>query len=117
MTLNEAIDFIRISMIVGKSLYEVLPKRGINVARINYQDNGNWKLDTPEGPTFHLHFYGRARNSIEQKHGEATRMPLKEEFKKQSGKERLNEKDIKMLKEKILEVEKSEKFKEFLKHF
>jgi len=39
MTWQEAIDFIRISMAVGKAMYEVL-----DVERMNYADFGNWGL-------------------------------------------------------------------------
>lgn len=36
MTYQEAIDFMRISMAVGKSMYEVL-----GIERMNYEDLGN----------------------------------------------------------------------------
>jgi len=65
MTYMEAIDFIRVSMLVGKAMYQVL-----GVERVNYEDLANWGLDDPEGPKMHLHFFGRARRQIHQIRGQ-----------------------------------------------
>ncbi len=65
MTLEEAIDFMRVSMIVGKAMYRVL-----GVERMNYEDLANWGLDDPDGPKTHLHFFGRARRQIHQVRGQ-----------------------------------------------
>ena len=64
MTYQEAIDFMRISMAVGKAMYEV-----IGIERMNYEDLGNWGLDDPGGAKMHLHFFGRARQQIHQIRG------------------------------------------------
>lgn len=64
MTYHEAIDFMRISMAVGKSMYEVL-----GIERMNYEDLGNWGVDDPGGAKMHLHFLGRAREQIHQIRG------------------------------------------------
>lgn len=64
MTWQEAIDFMRISMAVGKAMYEEL-----NVERVNYEDLGNWGLDDPGGSKMHLHFFGRAREQMHQRRG------------------------------------------------
>ena len=40
MTYQEAIDFMRISMAVGKGMYQVL-----GIERMNYEDLGNWGID------------------------------------------------------------------------
>jgi diadenosine tetraphosphate (Ap4A) HIT family hydrolase len=61
---QEAIDFMRISMAVGKAMYEVL-----GIERMNYEDLGNWGLDDPGGPKMHLHFFGRARQQTHQIRG------------------------------------------------
>jgi diadenosine tetraphosphate (Ap4A) HIT family hydrolase len=55
LTMEEAIDFMRISMAVGRAMYDVL-----KIERMNYEDLGNWGLDDPGGPKMHLHFMGRA---------------------------------------------------------
>jgi diadenosine tetraphosphate (Ap4A) HIT family hydrolase len=65
MTTEEAIDFMRISMMVGKSMYRVL-----DVERMNYEDLANWGLDAPGGPRMHLHFFGRAKRQIHQIRGQ-----------------------------------------------
>ena len=65
LTIMEAIDFMRVSMLVGKAMYQVL-----SVERVNYEDLANWALDDPEGPKMHLHFFGRARSQIHQIRGQ-----------------------------------------------
>ena len=65
MAYFEAIDFMRVSMMVGKAMYQVL-----GVERVNYEDLANWGLDDPEGPKMHLHFFGRARRQIHQVRGQ-----------------------------------------------
>ncbi len=65
LTLEEAIDFMRVSMMVGKAMYRVL-----GVERMNYEDLANWGLDDPSGPKMHLHFFGRARRQIHQIRGQ-----------------------------------------------
>jgi diadenosine tetraphosphate (Ap4A) HIT family hydrolase len=65
LTCEEAIDFMRITMIVGRAMYDVL-----GVERMNYEDLGNWGLDEPGGAKLHLHFFGRAREQIHQIRGQ-----------------------------------------------
>jgi diadenosine tetraphosphate (Ap4A) HIT family hydrolase len=65
LTYQEAIDFMRISMAVGKSIYDVL-----KVERMNYEDLGNWGLDDPGGAKMHLHFMGRAKKQTHQIRGQ-----------------------------------------------
>jgi diadenosine tetraphosphate (Ap4A) HIT family hydrolase len=61
----EAIDFMRITMIVGRAMYEVL-----DIERMNYEDLGNWGLDEAGGAKMHLHFFGRSRVQIHQTRGQ-----------------------------------------------
>ena len=65
LTYQEAIDFIRISMAVGKSMSQVL-----QVERMNYEDLGNWGIDSPGGAKMHLHFMGRAKEQTHQIRGQ-----------------------------------------------
>ncbi len=65
MTYQEAIDFMRISMAVGKSMYEVL-----GIERMNYEDLGNWGIDDPGGAKMHLHFMGRTKEQTHQIRGQ-----------------------------------------------
>jgi diadenosine tetraphosphate (Ap4A) HIT family hydrolase len=64
MTYREAVDFVRISMAVGKAMYEVL-----GIERMNYEDLGNWGVDDAGGAKMHLHFFGRAREQTHQIRG------------------------------------------------
>jgi diadenosine tetraphosphate (Ap4A) HIT family hydrolase len=65
MTCQEAIDFMRLSMAVGRAMYDVL-----GIERMNYEDLGNWGLAEPGGAKMHLHFFGRAREQIHQIRGQ-----------------------------------------------
>lgn len=104
-----AIEFIRLSMIVGEAMQTALNNRGIDVGRINYQDNGNWAVFTPQGPHFHLHLYGRAKSAKIQKYGEATHLPLPQTGF-YDGLEPLNEQDIHAIREEIEKLEASDKY-------
>jgi diadenosine tetraphosphate (Ap4A) HIT family hydrolase len=64
MTYQEAIGFMRISMAVGRAMYDVL-----GLERMNYEDLGNWGLDDPGGAKMHLHLFGRAREQVHQIRG------------------------------------------------
>lgn len=104
-----AIEFIRLSMIVGEAMQTALNKQGIDVGRINYQDNGNWAVFAPQGPHFHLHLYGRAQSAKIQKYGEATHLPLPQTGFYE-GLEPLNEEDINAIREEIEKLNASEKY-------
>jgi diadenosine tetraphosphate (Ap4A) HIT family hydrolase len=104
-----AIEFIRLSMIVGEAMQTALNNRGIDVGRINYQDNGNWAVFTPQGPHFHLHLYGRAKSAKIQKYGEACHLPLPHTGFYE-GLEPLNAGDIQAIREEIEKLEASEKY-------
>ena len=65
MSPEEAIDFIRVSMAVGRAMYDVL-----KIERMNYEDLGNWGLDDPDGPEMHMHFFGRAHEQTHQIRGQ-----------------------------------------------
>lgn len=65
LTWQEAIDFMRLSMSVGRAMYDVL-----GIERMNYEDLGNWGIDAPGGAKMHLHFFGRAREQIHQVRGQ-----------------------------------------------
>jgi diadenosine tetraphosphate (Ap4A) HIT family hydrolase len=43
----------------------------------NFQENGNWSVDRPEGQHMHVHIYGRANGAVDQPFGEALRFPLR----------------------------------------
>lgn len=74
-----AIELTRLVSIVGEAMMIVMNNHGVDIARINYQDNGNWSVFNPEGPYLHIHLYGRAKSAITQKFGQSLNFPHIEE--------------------------------------
>jgi diadenosine tetraphosphate (Ap4A) HIT family hydrolase len=66
---EEAIELVKLTMIAGAAMKTVLSRKGIDIGRINYQDNGNWRHE------LHVHLYGRARSSTIQKWGQPLSFP------------------------------------------
>lgn len=71
-------ELMKLSMVVGEAMEVALTRRGLDIGRINYQDNGNWGVFKPEGPYLHLHLYGRAKTARKQRFGEALYFPKRE---------------------------------------
>jgi len=105
MTWQEAIDFMRISMAVGKAMYEVL-----EVERMNYADFGNWGLDDPGGSKMHLHFFGRAKNQIHQMRGHCMVFFPKDHMIYKGHFKHFNKEELTALRNKINEILKEEKY-------
>ena len=61
LTPQLAIELMFLTMLIGEAMTEGLRLKGIEIGRINYQDNGNWGVFKPEGPYLHYHLYGRAK--------------------------------------------------------
>ena len=104
-----AIELMRLTMLVGESMEKAMKIRNINVERINYQENGNWAYQKGMNPEFHIHLYGRTKDSKTQTWGEALVFPNKstgfyDKF------ERFNNEDIEELKKQINILEKEEKY-------
>ena len=96
---REAIDFMRITMIVGRAMYDVL-----NIERMNYEDLGNWGLDDPGGAKMHLHFFGRARAQVHQIRGQHMFLYPKDHKIYQGHLKALNDDDLVRLKARIDEL-------------
>lgn len=104
-----AIEVMRLTMLLGEAMQKGMKNRGINVERINYQENGNWAYQKGMNPEFHIHLYGRTKNSKTQIWGEALVFPNKntgfyDNF------ERLNNEDIEEIKKQITVLEQDSKF-------
>ena len=106
MTYQEAIDFMRISMAVGKAMYEVL-----GIERMNYEDLGNWGIDEPGGAKMHLHFFGRAREQIRQIRGHHMFLYPKDHEIYRGHLKPLNEDDLQKLRTRIEDILKGEKYR------
>jgi diadenosine tetraphosphate (Ap4A) HIT family hydrolase len=105
MTYQEAIDFMRISMAVGKAMYEVL-----GIERMNYEDLGNWGIDDPGGAKMHLHFFGRAIEQIHQIRGHHMFLYPKGHKIYRGHLEPFNDNDLMKLRAKIEDILKGEKY-------
>lgn len=68
-------ELMKLTMVAGEAFMKVMNEHGIDVARINYQENGNWSVFDPQGPFLHEHIYGRARSAKVQRFGEALHFP------------------------------------------
>ena len=108
-----AIELMRLTMVVGEAMAVGMNNRGIDIERINYQDNGNWSVFKPEGPYLHIHLYGRAKSAKIQKYGDALHMPQRETgFYDKC--EPLNAGDIKEIRKQIEMILKKDKYKDSL---
>lgn len=76
---DQAIELMDLTRVVGAAMIKVMNAHGVDIGRINYQDNGNWSVFKPEGPYLHMHIYGRAKSAKIQKYGEALYFPHKKE--------------------------------------
>jgi len=106
-----AIEFMRLTMVVGEALKIGMTKRGVKIIRVNYQDMGNWAFKKSNNPYFHLHIYGRSQDAKFQPYKEAVQLPDRstgfyEAF------EPLNEEDIKEIKKQIELIFKKEEYQD-----
>lgn len=76
---QQAIEFIRLSMIVWESLESTMNQMGIPVVKINYQEMWNWYVKIPWGrPFLHEHIFWRSKDAKKQPRPEAVYLPAKE---------------------------------------
>jgi diadenosine tetraphosphate (Ap4A) HIT family hydrolase len=96
-------------MVAGKAMKTVLSRKGIDIGRINYQDNGNWRHE------LHVHLYGRARGAKLQIYGHPLALPpTAQAFKEQMGNlEPLYADDISELKVEMERLLDSAKYRNF----
>ena len=104
-----AIEFMKLSMVAGVAMKSVLTRQGIDIGRINYQDNGNWRHE------LHLHLYGRARSAGIQPYGQPLALPpTAQAFKERMGNlEPLRADDVAELKTEIERLLASPKYRDF----
>ncbi len=104
-----AIELMKFTMVAGEAMKTVLTRNGIEIGRINYQDNGNWRHE------LHVHLYGRARAAKLQPYGQPLAFPpTAQAFKEQMGNlQPLLAEDIAGLKVEIMRLLGSEKYRDF----
>lgn len=105
----KAIELMKLTMVAGEAMKTVLTQKGIDIGRINYQDNGNWRHE------LHVHLYGRAHGATIQTYGHPLAFPpTAQAFKEQMGNlEPLREDDIAELKAEIVSLLGTDKYREF----
>lgn len=107
-----AIEYTKLSMIVGEAMKIGLARRGIDIGIINYQDMGNWGVFEPAGPKLHMHIFGRATTATRQKYGDAVSLPHRPTTF-YDGFEPLDEEDRAEIKKEIERLMQTEKYKNF----
>lgn len=109
LTREQAIELMKLTMVAGEAMKNVLTQHGIDIGRINYQDNGNWRHE------LHVHLYGRARGARLQPYGHALAFPpTREAFLSEMGSlEPLAKEDVVALKAAISDLLRSDKYSEF----
>lgn len=106
-----ATELMRLTMVVGEAMTKVMNERGVDIGRINYQDNGNWSVFKPEGPYLHIHLYGRAKSAKAHKYGQACYFPhINEKPEYYENFKPLNQEDIEDIKKEIKLLFKTPKY-------
>ena len=106
---KQAMELMRLTMVVGEAMVKVLNSKGVDIGRINYQDNGNWSVFKPKGPYLHVHLYGRSKKAEIQKYGDALNFPHRETGFYE-GYEGLTEDDVKEIHDTIQELLQQDKY-------
>jgi diadenosine tetraphosphate (Ap4A) HIT family hydrolase len=109
LTREQAVELIKLTMVAGAAMKAVLTRHGVEIGRINYQDNGNWRHE------LHVHLYGRARGAVLQPYGHSLAFPpTKEAFMREMGNlEPLTPDDIAALRAEIARLLETEKYRGF----
>jgi diadenosine tetraphosphate (Ap4A) HIT family hydrolase len=69
MPMDEYLALMQLVMVTGEAIMTVMRQRGIDVVRINYQDNGNWGYFPSMNREPHLHIHLYVRSAHEQHPG------------------------------------------------
>lgn len=109
LNVKQAIELMRLSMIVGEAFKKGMNARGIPVVKINYQDMGNWAWKTGDKPFLHYHIFGRATNSVKQPFPESVYLPDRSTGFYE-GFEALNTEDVTVIKSEMEHLFKEERY-------
>lgn len=73
---KQAIEYMRLSMIVWEALEKIMNQENIPVIKINYQEMGNWYAKEQWWkPFLHEHIFGRSENAKKQPRPESVYLP------------------------------------------
>ena len=106
---EQAIELMKLTMVAGEAMKTVLTRNGIEIGRINYQDNGNWRHE------LHIHIYGRARGATIQTYGHPLSFPpTAQAFRDQMGNlEPLSAGDIEGIKAEMVRLLATDRYRWF----
>ena len=106
---EQAIELVKLTMVAGEAMKTVLTRSGIDIGRINYQDNGNWRHE------LHVHLYGRARGAKKQPWGQPLSLPPTAQAQKElAGKlEPLGADDIAALETEMARLLATDRYRDF----
>lgn len=105
---ERAIELMKLTMVAGEAMKTVLTQRGVDIGRINYQDNGNWRAE------LHVHLYGRASCATLQPYGHFLKLPpTVQAFRAQPPLQPLTEGDVAALRAEMLRLLATEKYRAF----
>ena len=106
---EQAVELVKLTMVAGEAMKTVLTRSGIDIGRINYQDNGNWRHE------LHVHLYGRARGAKIQPWGQPLSLPPTPQAQKElAGEiEPLGADDIATLKAEMVRLLATDKYRDF----
>ena len=108
---KKATELMRLTIIVGQAMTKIMNEHGVDIGRVNYQDNGNWSVFKPEGSYLHIHLYGRAKSAKTYKYGQACFFPHREkEPKYYENFKPLTKEDVKDIRTEIEKLFKEKKF-------
>ena len=116
LTPLENVELAWITSLVGQAFTTVMRKNGVNIERLNYQDNGNWCYIENKLPYLHVHIYGRTFDSKTQPLPNSLKFPLRSTGF-YNGFEPLTQKDVDDIKLEIEKLSKTEKFDKNLWRF
>ncbi len=74
LTPDQAKELMRLTILIGEAMKRYYKSIGIELHRVNYQDNGNWREEC------HYHLYGRAKTAKYQKAGDPIIPGHKDEY-------------------------------------
>ena len=95
---QEAIELMRLTIVSGKAVKRAMKKIGVEIGRINYQENGNWK------PHLHVHLYCRAVAATMQKFGDPITPGHRDEYQP------LSQEDIKLIQAEVEDLFSREEY-------
>ena len=109
LTREQAIELVKLTMVAGEAMKTVLTRKGIDIGRVNYQDNGNWRHE------LHVHIYGRARGATIQTWGHPLSFPPTAQAQKELAGtlEPLNDGDVTELRAEMTRLLATEKYRDF----